>query len=321
MSFMNLLSFFFCPDFNGLYLVQSEILDEAMERKKIEDQNLSSNNHNAIAEDNTERLNSTNQEVAVDGDQKVSVDESKKVALGNSPVVGKLEEDLRCFDISLLDKKEPGKHQVVNLTFKETIGEDLLAEIKLQRTDNSATPSSDTVLVLRNCEEGQETFTPNNIHQELCIPSNNPQVKTGHPLRALWHWISCTTKSQTESPLPLVEETSSIFRWDTEDIINLLLVLIFNGAIIGIVGGISNFRRGQSTLAQRAWTMLWLIIGLSWMIIDMLIDHISAYLEIKELYHEAFSIIVTVTLIAPAVGGFVVVGQMLRTYGTCTVLS
>jgi hypothetical protein len=88
-------------------------------------------------------------------------------------------------------------------------------------------------------------------------------------------------------------------------------------APIAIVGGLSHFHAGSSTVAQRAWTMSWLgsdifagfVLGASLVPADKQ--------GIQK--HRAFGILFAYTLIfnAPALGGFVVVGQMVKEYGSC----
>ena len=83
------------------------------------------------------------------------------------------------------------------------------------------------------------------------------------------------------------------------------------GSIIGlvptaIIGGLSHFDAGHSTIAQRVWTMTWLAFG--W------------YMGIAIPYLRDLrgKMVATMVLFgAPAIGGFVVVGQMLRSYGSC----
>ena len=83
---------------------------------------------------------------------------------------------------------------------------------------------------------------------------------------------------------------------------------MFAGSIIGlvsiaIIGGLSHFDAGHSTIAQRVWIMTWLAFG--WYM-GRCIHHETVLTErIMAVYG------------APAIGGFVVVGQMLRSYGSC----
>jgi hypothetical protein len=85
-------------------------------------------------------------------------------------------------------------------------------------------------------------------------------------------------------------------------------------------GGMSKFHRGESTLAQRVWTMLWLATGLSiffryegvLLITKMAPDWVGAPATLTALFFLLFT---------PDFGGFVVMGQMLRSYGNCVALS
>ena len=87
-------------------------------------------------------------------------------------------------------------------------------------------------------------------------------------------------------------------------------VITFAGPIIGllpiaILGGLSHFNAGHSTIAQRVWTMTWLVFG--W--------YIGLQLHTKKIIRrEPYTVVIYA---APAIGGFVVVGQMLRSYGSC----
>ena len=99
---------------------------------------------------------------------------------------------------------------------------------------------------------------------------------------------------------------------------------------IAIIGILTHFRKGESTHAQRAWMMTWLVFGIFvgndltsdlgsikryWSIVPersanhprfwgALIQHLLLFLDV-------------VVLGAPAIGGFIVVGQMLNDYGNC----
>jgi hypothetical protein len=81
---------------------------------------------------------------------------------------------------------------------------------------------------------------------------------------------------------------------------------------IAIVGGLSGFRAGNSTALQRGFTMTWLVSGI---FAGFLVGLWSVYAEdsVAIMYLSFVSW-------APALGGMVVVGKMLREYGTCSQL-
>jgi hypothetical protein len=86
---------------------------------------------------------------------------------------------------------------------------------------------------------------------------------------------------------------------------------------IAIVGALSRFQPGSSTVAERAWTMAWLstsIVGgflVAWT--HKPTDHKSIEDEVQGWALLGYMVIFG----APAIGGLVVVGEMIREYGTC----
>ncbi len=106
-------------------------------------------------------------------------------------------------------------------------------------------------------------------------------------------------------------------------------------ASIGIIGGLSGFKYGASTHAQRAWTMCWLALGSY--IPNLVYEDIPNFRKLRReqqgshldkkdrqrrSYHTFFQrlglLLLYAVLSIPAAGGFVVVGQMLKEYGVCT---
>lgn len=77
---------------------------------------------------------------------------------------------------------------------------------------------------------------------------------------------------------------------------------------VAINGGLTHFRKGQSTHAQRIWTMTWLVLGIAYNKDDpdIIPGWRMRYMLLKRALH-----------CAPAIGGFVVVSQMLMDYGRC----
>ncbi|KAI9857955.1 MAG: hypothetical protein M1813_007924 [Trichoglossum hirsutum] len=79
---------------------------------------------------------------------------------------------------------------------------------------------------------------------------------------------------------------------------------------LAIIGGMTHFEAGHSTLAQRVWTMAWLCI-------PILLGPIG-YNIIRSDGNQVFRFVIAglVQYGVPAIGGFIVVGQMLKEYGT-----
>ncbi|PQE30055.1 Nacht domain protein [Rutstroemia sp. NJR-2017a WRK4] len=152
-----------------------------------------------------------------------------------------------------------------------------------------------------------------------------PSYTTGRP------WIVFTNHKQNSDPLTKV----STF------IMPIAFMLVTSVPVI-INGVLTKFDKGHSTYAQRVWTMTWLGFGLlgvcsqvaslktgrliRWA--GLLLPRTDAAMSAHK--HE---IDYTPTLVgflfdcfliiysAPAIGGFVVVGQMLRSYGICVTVS
>ena len=81
-------------------------------------------------------------------------------------------------------------------------------------------------------------------------------------------------------------------------------VIAFHAMPFVIIGILTRFRAGKSTKAERVWTMMWLVLGVVF----------GPYVDDKSMRY-AF-----IPYAAPAIGGFVVVGQMWRAYGSCTLI-
>jgi hypothetical protein len=103
-----------------------------------------------------------------------------------------------------------------------------------------------------------------------------------------------------------------------------LAVLVVNAVSIAIVGGLSHFRKGESTTAQRVWTMTWLVFGSVTGFNVAMVPSLDVPGEKEKGTSEEALSSRSTTMIgfiacfcAPAVGGFVVVGQMLYAYGNC----
>jgi hypothetical protein len=97
-----------------------------------------------------------------------------------------------------------------------------------------------------------------------------------------------------------------------DDLHEKALVGIIFFAELFITLALSKFKRQQSTLAQRAWTVTWLVAG----IFGGLISQVWR-LETSPMVSRFTVCSHMILLGAPAIGGFVVVFQMLKAYGIC----
>ena len=119
-----------------------------------------------------------------------------------------------------------------------------------------------------------------------------------------------------------------------------LTVYAFGSLPYAIIAGLTHFHAGQSTRAQRILTMTWLTFGIfvgllpvAWSKqvstkaiwgrgkIKSQVRYFSSGVH-KQNYFEGFRRNSSYLLYsAPAIGGFVVVGQMLKDYGYCTLIT
>ncbi|OCL02254.1 hypothetical protein AOQ84DRAFT_393104 [Glonium stellatum] len=101
------------------------------------------------------------------------------------------------------------------------------------------------------------------------------------------------------------------------------LVLATSAVLLGIIGGLTNFKNGSSTQAQRGWTMAWLSFGiLMGYEMDLLKEKLESRQRLNYQWYtnsQTLAYVFSRVLIfsVPAIGGFVVVGQMLLDYGSC----
>ena len=92
---------------------------------------------------------------------------------------------------------------------------------------------------------------------------------------------------------------------------------------VAVNGVLSHYGPGESTHAQRVWTMTWLAIGIVYGTVEPSLDLINnftaPFFEARAIYNLFICGRLLLLLIgcAPAIGGFAVVGPMLMSYGHC----
>ena len=164
-----------------------------------------------------------------------------------------------------------------------------------------------------------------NIENDKFLTSIDKQMEARNPYK--FFFLSVTyVHSRREVPYcrPIPFEKVGAERWTPANkFVSPLLALYVFGAIpIAIIGIWTRFDPGKSTKAQRVWTMLWLVMDISsGPVLDMLSERDDGpYLRIFMRSYVSRWYFTALTTI-PAIGGFVVVAQMLRAYGTCVQVS
>lgn len=89
-----------------------------------------------------------------------------------------------------------------------------------------------------------------------------------------------------------------------------------------IIGPLSHFENGESTKAQRGWTMAWLVVGITfgsqcYEIIENLSSNVASSNSFNFFRVPLLNVLVILTYGVAMIGGMVVVGQMLIDYGSC----
>jgi hypothetical protein len=79
---------------------------------------------------------------------------------------------------------------------------------------------------------------------------------------------------------------------------------------LALVGGLTGFRPGENVVIATSWVLGWLIVGSA----SALWVRLAMAFEIPQIWKVIF----VLPLWIPAIGGFVVVAQMLRDFGICT---
>lgn len=106
------------------------------------------------------------------------------------------------------------------------------------------------------------------------------------------------------------------------NLLDCLLFLVVCGVEIAVIGGLSGFRKGGSTRAQQIWTMSWFTVGC---LLGFLIHNPRLIVfrgqpdtmrqQTDEIRSTKFVWILMSSV--PSVGGFVMVAQMMKEYGSC----
>jgi len=107
----------------------------------------------------------------------------------------------------------------------------------------------------------------------------------------------------------------------------LLLPILVGSLSLVVVGAMTQFKEGESTKAQRGWTLSWLVVGIAcgwWadlMTLVLIPDHNAKTGKMEKSLYIFLQIPLAIALLGlfcvPAIGGFVTVAGMLWEYGIC----
>ncbi|KAJ7767708.1 hypothetical protein B0H16DRAFT_1453328 [Mycena metata] len=91
---------------------------------------------------------------------------------------------------------------------------------------------------------------------------------------------------------------------------------VAGGIPLAILGSLTKFRPGDSTRSQQVWLMMWLGFGLTGIFLTRLRYSLSDKSKVSSIPKGIVLLCVSLYS-APAIGGMVVVGKMMKEYGDC----
>ena len=302
MSLINLVSLLFRPDFDEVYLVGSRVLDECLRRCNTD---LSQVKIVAdIAEPNPVELDVREYTVTLNG-----------FKTATKAVQAHFTGDKDGEQLAMLEKQsEAGK---------SSDGVEKDVEWSTERPTSLQGSTSNTSAVhsyLVLTDEDDARFVPGKTCQ-LTICSNNPCVEAVHPARIAWRKLFGTTGSPPKMAAPTIKDKKHAARWAPDVFATLFIVVVIDTVVLAIVGGLSGFRRGRSTFAQRVWTMCWLVVslfaapfglGLVWVY-----DFFKTKAKLLAWLVTGFGGFLLAGFCAVPIGGMVVVVQEFRAFGNC----
>jgi hypothetical protein len=332
-SVLNLLGSLICPEFPAIYMVESSIMEEARRRGgeyffegtigKVDEETIQMKPKAPLPEV-AERQRWVLEPVAVSVDYSGRQQVSSEMQVELSPIItgnAKLPE-------TAVEEGQSGDEKITAVTgnapHDQTENQAVMEIMRPAEGNRSTSPTYSKKIVQVNTEEAQSTTaqpSSSSDHlpkSDLLVPLSNPIKRKERSRQTSNYKIHIANSTTTTKTLECKWEVTT--NEDEGDMIWLSSVVCsYFGTLTPVMinGALSRFHKGHSTHAQRAWTMTWLAFGV--------IGSFLASLGIMRIRRDTRDVLNVLSLIllyaAPAIGGFVVVGQMLRSYGTCINLS
>lgn len=310
MSIINLIGSLFCPEYPEMYLVDSKIMAEARKR--------GGHFHGLVGrlvEDDNAKIRPLSTDFdLVALDQPVSFHQSDsghlQMTLEVAPNGPKASET----------KSTPS----ARATLINTEAVDKISKASGDAIRPSQSESRTFQLLQPLTDYGRSAGIVDPI---VLIPSFNPiRTARANPKTPDNHDLLMETVSWKRSSAEWDVDFTGYIRGVTlRSSASFFLSLLVAASPFAIIGGISHFRQGSSsTLAQRVWIMTWLCFGQGYMLVAPVVHILTSPLRLclGNLGAQVSAEVIRLTLLGvPAVGGFVVVGQMLKVYGSCTTLA
>ncbi|KAM0302176.1 hypothetical protein ACHAO8_011611 [Botrytis cinerea] len=288
MSLVNLISALVTPDYPALFMVGSDIMDEAIRRGAMFD--------------------------GVVGRLVLDPQPTTQKATPTATVVSVHKDDVFVSEFLYRCKDKESKFTVTIIDYPTPTDE---KDRELKTVDKADTDLSPSVFVPSCSKFRREDYRDFELNiyktsmtlQGLFIFSVGPHHSTrGMPLS-----IVLSDHFPMIVPRPFKQAILLIFKMVENCVPTVLLI---NGLVVfAVIGGLSHFNPGLSTNSQRGWTMTWCVLGIiaGGMPLEILLGG-----DDIRVIEKFVPLLVSVFLYGiPSIGGFVVVAQMIQAYGTC----
>ncbi|CAI7663236.1 unnamed protein product [Penicillium glandicola] len=316
MSFVNLLGNLVTPRYSTIYLVHSEIMDEASQRGGHFDGIVGSLESAPL-------------------DWKNGIVFSGSVqGLPLEPLEEKAERTWKF----QLDATSVSKEKLHSLQAGET-----LAPEKKNDPASSLAVAEETLQTKHNIQNPYESSKPEgNIKGDTGKDNGGKKKDKNEDKKPVIVCPSCYSFKVSEENFGWLQPSDNKKHRTRAVLITLAVRLVIGAMPLVVIGAMSHFKQGSSTAPERAWILSWLVLGMAiignpffmnWIIrILIVLNDDRRQLDgsksrsggkIHLVSHLAECIglfLVTGGLATPAFGGFVMVAQMLREYGSCSIL-
>ena len=341
-SILNLLGSLLCPEFLAVYMVESSIMDEARRRGdeyvfegtvgRLDELVIQRSSNIAEPADETSRM-------WVFESITINMRDFGEVHANTDLQVGFLSRKIGMPTNVAGEGEKMGTHEPAPAEIGSSSHNHQLDHIRVANMEeNDSIGQADSKKSNGQDVEGQEQRTSQHgepsdstLNNVLLVPLMNPtrtrrmtgqiydyeiyHVAPGRWPKDAWR-VHFSYNIEGEDPRDYIESRS------------LQLSFFITAISVAITGAFSRFHKGHSTHAQRVWTMTWLCfssLGPFFLLMQGLAsyDRASWYWRLTNT-DDSPSLFFAVGLLmyaAPAIGGFVVVGQMLKSYGNCITVS
>jgi hypothetical protein len=302
MSFVNLLGNLVTPSYSTLYLIESEIMDEALQRGGSFEGVVGSLESLALDMKETFVFSASFQ---IHSERLVKIKPgSLKIHMPGDP---EPVTEQAMDSTQAPNEPEPGSNRNP-LTPPDLVKDEAPPKSPLFPTQESPEQKNDEIKTTQK-EDKQDEGTP----PLLVVPS-------------------CYKFKTAEENRPFTQPSDNKVHLRRGKAILFAVRLVIGAMPLVVVGAMSHFKAGSSTAAERAWIMVWMVLGMSVLgdpsTGNSVVRLVAKFDKDRRLGNSlagdlaiiAFVAVTLAILATSAIGCFVVVSRMLREYGSCSLL-